>query len=86
MGLNAAMNQLFIHFKKAYGPLKMELSNNGIFLVWCLQIVVWLMKCVSAKYIANSVHTNKFLICIFSTKNGLRLADALTPFIFIVTL
>jgi len=44
------------------------------------------MKYVSVKYMANSVHKNKFLICILSIKNGLRLADALKPFIFIVTL
>jgi hypothetical protein len=27
---NVAVNQLFIHFKKAYGSLKMELFNNII--------------------------------------------------------
>jgi hypothetical protein len=81
MGINEAVHQLFIDFKKAYVSVRREVLYNiltefGI----PMELVTLIKVCLNGTY--SRVRVGKHLSDTFPIKNGLKHGDALSPLLF----
>jgi len=78
---NKAVHQLFIDFKKAYDSFRREALYNIVIEFGIPMNLVRLIKmCLNETY--SRVQVGKHLFDMFCIRNGLKQADALSPFLF----
>jgi hypothetical protein len=78
---NGMVHQLFIDFKKAYGPIKREVRYNILLEFGVPKKLVRLNKmCLNETY--SKVRIGKLLPDKFPIQNGLKQGDALSPLLF----
>jgi sorting nexin-29 len=82
---NGTVYQLFIDFKKAYDSVRREALYNILIEFGIPRKIVGLIKmCLNETY--SRVHIGKNLSDMFTTENGLKQGDALSPLLFNVAL
>ena len=76
-----AVHQLFIYFKKAYDSVRREVLYNILMEFGIPKKLIRLIKmCLTETY--SRVRVGKSLSDMFSTRNGLKQGDALSPLLF----
>jgi len=81
MGINKAVYQLFIYFKRAYDSVRREVLYNTV-IEFCIHMkLIRLIKmCLNETY--STVWVGKNLFDMLPIKNGLKQGDALSSLIF----
>ena len=81
MGINEAVHQLFIDFKKTYDSVRREVLYNILMEFDILMKLVSLINmCLNETY--NRVWVGKNLSDMFPIRNGLKQGDVLSPLLF----